>query len=152
MTDPDRFAEGPAAAEKFWRTLAAEIAGSRNPKMKLFASEWNAESTDWRTGLYAAGILNAMERDPIVAMSAPALSFPSPDYVVMKLFREHYAPELLQITGSPGELDATVTRSAGGDRIFVKVVNPSAHEVALEISTARRFSAAGSGDEADRAR
>jgi len=53
--------------------------------------------------------------------------------VVTKLFREHYAPELLEITGNPGELNATATRSADGDRIFVKVVNPTAHEVALEI-------------------
>ena len=151
----DRFGEGPAAAENFWRSLAAEIAGSKNPRMKLFVSEWNAQSTDWRTGLYAGGILNAMERDPAVAMATPALFlrhvsapawdnalinfdqrswFPAPNYVVMKMFREHYAPELLSITGSPGELNATATRSADGDRIVVKVVNPSAHEVALDVA------------------
>ncbi|MEO8369691.1 MAG: alpha-L-arabinofuranosidase C-terminal domain-containing protein [Candidatus Solibacter sp.] len=152
--NPDRFAEGPAAAAKFWQTLEAEIAKSKNPRMKLFVSEWNAQSTDWRTGLYAAGILNAMERDPAVTMATPALFlrhvsapawdnalinfdqkswFPAPNYTVMKLFREHYAPEMLSITGSAGELNASATRSADGDRIFVKVVNPSAHEVALDI-------------------
>ena len=30
-------------------------------------------STDWRTGLYAGGILNTFERDSLVAMATPAL-------------------------------------------------------------------------------
>jgi len=138
--DPGRFAEGPAAEEKVWEMMAAEIAKSKNPRMKLFVSEWNAQSTGWRTGLYAGGLLNAMERDAAVTMAAPALLFPqvsswfpAPNYTVMKLFRDHYAPEMLGISGNQGELNATATRSADGDRIFVKVVNPSAHEVALDI-------------------
>ena len=151
---PDRFAEGPEAAAKFWKSLEEEIARSRNPKLKLFVSEWNAQSTDWRTGLYAGGLLNAMERDGAVGMAAPALWlrhvsapawdnalinfdqrswFPAPNYVVMKLFRDHFAPDLLEITGNPGDLNATATRSADGDRIYVKLVNPTGQEVPVQI-------------------
>jgi alpha-N-arabinofuranosidase len=152
--NPDRFAEGPAAAAKFWKSLEEEIARSRNPKLKLYVSEWNAQSTDWRTGLYAGGILNAMERDAAVGMAAPALWlrhvsapawdnalinfdqrswFPAPNYVVMKLYRDHFAPDLLEIAGNPGELNATATRTADGDRIYVKLVNPTGQEVPVQI-------------------
>jgi hypothetical protein len=30
--------------------------------LPFYNSEWNAQSTDWRTGLYAGGLLNAYER------------------------------------------------------------------------------------------
>ncbi len=30
-------------------------------------------STDWRTGLYAGGILNSFERSNLVTMASPAL-------------------------------------------------------------------------------
>ena len=59
--NPERFADGPAQLEKFWRNLAGLIAKSANPNVKLYMSEWNAQSTDWRTGLYAGGFLNAAE-------------------------------------------------------------------------------------------
>ncbi len=152
--NPDRFAEGPAAAAKFWKSLEEEIARSRNPKLKLFVSEWNAQSTDWRTGLYAGGLLNAMERDAAIGMASPALWlrhvsapawdnalinfdqrswFPAPNYVVMKLYRDHFAPDLLEITGNPSELNVTATRSADGDRIYVKLVNPTGQEVPVQI-------------------
>ena len=151
----DRFAEGPAAAAKFWKSLEAEIAQSKNPKLKLFVSEWNAQSTDWRTGLYAGGILNAMERDATVAMASPApwlrhvtapawdnalinfdqsSWFPAPNYVVMKLFRDHFAPELLEIAGNAGDLNATATRTSDGERIYVKLVNPRDQEVSVEVA------------------
>jgi alpha-N-arabinofuranosidase len=152
--NPDRFADGPSAAAKFWKSLEEEIARSRNPKMKLFVSEWNAQSTDWRTGLYAGGLLNAMERDAAVGMASPALWlqhvsapawdnalinfdqrswFPAPNYVVTKLFRDHFAPDLLEITGNPGDLNATATRSADGDKIYVKIVNPTGQEIPVQI-------------------
>jgi alpha-N-arabinofuranosidase len=151
----DKFAEGPAAAAKFWKSLEEEIAKSKNPKLKLFVSEWNAQSTDWRTGLYAGGILNAMERDAAVAMATPALFlrhvtapswdnalinfdqrswFPAPNYVVMKLYRDHFAPDLLQVAGNPGDLNATATRTADGEKIYVKLVNPGAREVSVEVA------------------
>lgn len=151
----DRFAEGPAAAAAFWKTLEAEIAKSKNPKLQLFVSEWNAQSTDWRTGLYAGGILNMMERDPAVGMAAPALWlrhlsapswdnalinfdqrswFPAPNYVVMKLYRDHYAPDVLELSGDPAQLNATATRTADGDRIYIKLVNPAGQEVPVQVS------------------
>jgi alpha-N-arabinofuranosidase len=151
----DRFAEGPAAAEKFWKSLEEEIAKSKNPKLKLFVSEWNAQSTDWRTGLYAGGILNAMERDAAVGMATPALWlrhvtapawdnafinfdqrtwFPAPNYVVMKLYRDHFAPDLLEITGNLGDLNATATRTADGERIYLKLVNPGGQEISVQVA------------------
>jgi alpha-L-arabinofuranosidase len=153
--NPDRFADGPAAAAKFWKSLEEEIAKSKNPKLRLFVSEWNAQSTDWRTGLYAGGILNAMERDAAVGMATPALWlrhtsapswdnalinfdqrswFPAPNYVVMKLYRDHFAPDLLEIGGNLGDLNATATRTSDGDRIYVKFVNPGAQEASVEVN------------------
>ena len=41
--NPERFEEGLAVAGRFWKSLEDEIAKSRNPKMKLYISEWNAQ-------------------------------------------------------------------------------------------------------------
>src|ERR1019366_5250572 len=41
--------------------LANEIGRSKNPKLKLFVSEWNTRSADWRGGLDGPGIFNVME-------------------------------------------------------------------------------------------
>ena len=137
------------------KSLEAEIAQSKNPKLKLFVSEWNERITDWRAGLYAGGILNAMERNAAVAMAAPtpwlrhvtatapddalinfdqSSWFPSPGYVVMKLYRDHFAPELLEIAGNAGDLNATATRTSDGERIYVKLVNPREQEVSVEVA------------------
>jgi alpha-N-arabinofuranosidase len=150
-----RPAESPAAATQFWKSLEEEIARSKNPKLKLFVPEWSGESTDWRNGLYAGSILNAMEREAAVAMASPAhwlrdvsaasredglinfdqsSWFAAPNYVVMKLYRDHFAPELLEIAGNMGDLDATATRTSDGERIFVKLVNPREQEVAVEVA------------------
>jgi alpha-L-arabinofuranosidase len=56
--DPNRFAEGPRVYEEFFRKTAALIAASKNSELKIYCSEWNAQSTDWRTGLYCGGLLN----------------------------------------------------------------------------------------------
>jgi alpha-N-arabinofuranosidase len=153
--DVRRFAESPAAATKFWKSLEEEIAESKNPKLKLFVPGWGAESADWRNGLYAGSVLNAMERESAVAMASPARWlrhvtsaarddalinfdqsswFPAPNYVVMKLYREHFAPELLEIAGNMGDLDATATRTSDGERIYVKLVNPREQEVSVEVA------------------
>jgi alpha-N-arabinofuranosidase len=154
---PDHFDTGPERAELFWGQLAERIAQSKNPRLRLFVSEWNAQSTDWRTGLYAGGELNAFESNPIVGMASPALWlrhvtapswdnafinfdqsgwFPAPNYVVMKLYREHYAPQLLRITGAPDALSAVATRTADGHTIVLKLVNTSAKpmEIRLKLS------------------
>ena len=60
--------------------------------------------------------------------------FPAPDYVVMKLYRDHFAPELLEIAGNAGDLNATATRTPDGERIYVKLVNPREQEVSVEVA------------------
>jgi hypothetical protein len=135
--------------------LANEIGRSKNPKLKLFVSEWNTRSADWRGGLDAGEILNTMERDGAVGMAslaqvlchisadfpADALIrfdqsswFPSPEYVVRKLYRDHFAPDLLQIAGDLAGLSATATRTADGETIYLKLVNPADREVAVDVT------------------
>jgi alpha-N-arabinofuranosidase len=135
--------------------LAYEIARSNNPKLKLFVSDWNARSADWRGGLEAGAILNAMERDAAIGMAAPTQLlqhisadfpadalirfdqrswFPSPDCVVMKLYRDHFAPDLLEIGGDLAGLSATATRTADGESIYLKLVNPADREVAVDVT------------------
>ncbi len=144
---PNRYADGPAAAEKFWRGLGSRIARSSNPKVKLYVSEWNAQSTDWRTGLYCGGILNVFERcGDFLTLGGPALFlrhasarswdnafinfdhrrwFPAPNYVVMKLWRDHYAPNRLAVEGDLAGLSAVATKSTDGKSVYVKAVNPT---------------------------
>ena len=128
------------------------IAESPNPGIKIFNSEWNAQSTDWRTGLHAGGILNAFERvGDVVAIAAPALFlrhvsadawdnalinfdqtswFPAPNDVVMKLWREHYQPYRVEVdataaewTGPNPAINLVATRSADGQTFVIKAVN-----------------------------
>ncbi len=144
--NPNNYATGPARGEAFFRELQEIIAQGPNPEIKVFHSEWNAQSTDWRTGLYCGGILNVFERrGEVVEMGAPALFlrhvsatswdnafinfdqcgwFPAPNYVVMKLWREHYAPQRIALEGEPGPLDAVATRSDDGKTLYLKAVNP----------------------------
>jgi alpha-N-arabinofuranosidase len=117
---------------------------------KLFVSDWSAQ-----TGLDTGAILNTLERDAAIVMASPAHLlrretaptsgsalinfdqsswFPSPVYVVMKLFRDHFAPELLEISGDPAGLSANATRTSDGDRIYLKLVNPTGQEVPVQIA------------------
>ena len=135
--------------------LANEIGRSKNPKLKLFVSEWNTRSADWRGGLDAGEILNTMEGNAEIGMAslaqvlchisadfpADALIrfdqsswFPSPEYVVRKLYRDHFAPDLLQIAGDLAGLSATATRTADGETIYLKLVNPADREVAVDVT------------------
>lgn len=145
--DPNTFAEGPGKIEKYFRQLGQVIADSPNKHIKIFDSEWNAQSTDWRTGLYCGGILNVFERcGDIVEIAAPALFlrhvsandwdnafinfdnsrwYPAPNYVVMKLWREHYAPIRIAIDGETGSLNAVATKSEDGKTVYFKAVNPT---------------------------
>ena len=84
------------------------IKKSANPKITVYVSEWNwRNTTDWRTGLYAGGILNTFEKyGENIKMAGPALMareytahdwdnafinfdaktwYAGPNYVVMKL-------------------------------------------------------------------
>jgi len=153
--NPDRFAEGPRNYEEFFLELGEIIKSSDNPALKIYVSEWNAQSTDWRTGLYCGGLLNAFERcSDILTMAGPALFlrhvtasawdnafinfdnrtwFAAPNYVVMKLWREHYAPLRIQITGDSGPLNGVATKSKEGKKLYYKAVNPGAEPVSVEL-------------------
>ena len=144
---PNRYAEGPPTYEAFFRKTGDLIAVSKNPKLKIYVSEWNAQSTDWRTGLYCGGLLNAFERcGDVLEIGGPALFlrhvsasgwdnafvnfdhrtwFPAPNYVVMKLWREHYAPQRIALEGETASLNAVATRSADGKTLCFKAVNTS---------------------------
>lgn len=166
--NPNNYAAGPARAEAFFRQLQEIIAEGPNPGIKIFHSEWNAQSTDWRTGLYCGGILNVFERcGGVVEMGAPALFlrhvsatawdnafinfdqcgwFPAPNYVVMKLWREHYAPQRIAVElspppgtpeGKPGRLDTLATRSADGKTLYLKAVNPADEPCRVALRLAR---------------
>jgi alpha-N-arabinofuranosidase len=119
-------------------------------------SEWNAQSTDWRTGLYAGGLLNGFERlGDVLEIGAPALFlrhvsatewdnafinfdhtswFPAPNYVVMKLWRDHYAPARVALEGDAGPLNIVATRD--GTELILKTVNPTGDAVTVNVETA----------------
>jgi alpha-N-arabinofuranosidase len=160
--DPDRFADGPANYERFIRQTGQIIAQSANPRLKIDCSEWNAQSTNWRTGLYAGGVLNAFERcGDVFEIGGPALFlrhvsatawdnafinfdqsswFPAPNYVVMQLWRNHYAPSRIEITGDVDKLNVVATKSQDGRTLHVKCVNPqpSAATVSLNLAEDRK--------------
>jgi len=162
--EPDRFAQGPWDFEKFFREIGERIAKSANPNLKIYVSEWNAQSTDWRTGLYCGGLLNAFERcGDILEIGGPALFlrhvsatawdnafinfdqsswFPAPNYVVMKLWRDNYAPERVAVTGEAGPLNVSATRRSTDGEVIVKVVNPGREAASLELSVPGQVSAA----------
>jgi len=154
--NPDLYAKGPYRYENFINETAELIEKSKNPNLKIYCSEWNAQSTDWRTGLYAGGILNAFERcAPTFEIGGPALFlrhqsatawnnafvnfdhyrwFPAPNYVVMKLWREHFAPYRIAIKGESGPLNVVATKSRDGRKICLKAVNPSETDLDVELS------------------
>ena len=143
--------------------LANLIAGSANPDIKIYNSEWNFQSTDWRTGLFAGGLLNVYERQgDVFKIGGPALFlrhqsasawdnafinfdhtgwFPAPNYVVMKLWRDHYAPYRINMTGSASNLNAIATKSADGSKIYFKVVNPTDQSVPVKLVISDTFDA-----------
>ena len=162
--NPNNFATGPGNYEKFILNLAGRIAASSNPKVRIYNSEWNAQSTDWRTGLYAGGILNVYERTgDVFKIGGPALFlrhvsatgwdnsfinfdhtgwFAAPNYVVMKLWREHYAPKRIAIEGQVAALNAVATLSEDGGKLIFKAVNPTTDSVPVKLVPAGGFKAA----------
>ncbi len=153
--NPNRYAAGPPEDEAFYRKLKQIIEEGPNPNIKVYCSEWNAQSTDWRTGLYCGGILNVFERcGEFFEMGGPALFlrhvsasgwdnafvnfdhrtwFPAPNYVVMKLWRDHYAPQRIALEGKTGSLNAVATRSNDGGTLYFKAVNPAEEAVPVEL-------------------
>jgi alpha-N-arabinofuranosidase len=158
--DPNLFTDGPGKIESYFRELQKVIEQSPNKNIKIFDSEWNAQSTDWRTGLYCGGILNVFERcGDVVEIAAPALFlrhntatawdnafvnfdnkswYPAPNYVVMKLWHEHYAPIRIALDGDAKKLNVVATKSEDGKTFYLKAVNPTNEpcNVALNIDAA----------------
>lgn len=161
--NPSNFATGIENWKEFMDGLQKMINDSRNPQMKVFMSEWNLNTTDMRTGLYAAGLLNAMEKTPLIAMASPALFlrhvgapgwnnafinfnqygwFPAPNYVVMKLWRNHYAPDRIALSGNLTSLNIIATRSANAATIYIKTVNANVYPVNIKLNVNDHFNVA----------
>jgi len=141
----------------YLRKLDKWIAKSKNPNMKIYLSEWNLDGVDMRTGLFAGGILNELEKNQRVEMAAPALAlrhisamgwnnafvnfdqngyFLAPNYIVMKLWREHFAPNLIEVLGETDNLNLIATKSEAGKIVYVKVVNPTEKSYVVQLSMA----------------
>ena len=112
--------------------LSSWIAKSENPAMKIYLSEWNLDGIDMRTGLFTGGFLNRLEATPGVEMAASALFlrhtsatgwnnafinfdqngwFQAPNYVVMKLWRDHFQPNRIAVYGDMKGLNVIATIS-----------------------------------------
>ncbi|HEY4329190.1 MAG TPA: alpha-L-arabinofuranosidase C-terminal domain-containing protein, partial [Phycisphaerae bacterium] len=158
---PPDFKEDPRKYEEFLKSRGDMIKKSANPNIKIYVSEWNLTyrqwGNDWRVGLYAAGILNAFERQgDLVTMSCPALFmrkigvtqswdnalinfnesswFPAANYVVMKLWRESYAPNLLATDAPDHLLNFLAARTADKKTIYLKMVNPETEPVSTKVT------------------
>ena len=130
------------------------IAKCPNPNVKLYISEWNLSSIDWRTGLFAGGFLNVCENQPVVEMGAAALFirrtdapawnnafinfdykglFVAPNYLVTKLWHDHFSKTRLAFTGETGDISISTTLSENGKDVFVKIVNPTDKSYELTV-------------------
>lgn len=149
------YADGPARLDEQYRRYAQMIADGPNPNIKLFISEWNLNSIDWRTGLFAGGFLNVCENNDAVAMGAAALFirrtdapdwnnafinfdhrgiFVAPNYLVTELWYDHYSPYRLAFSGDRKELSISVTLAEDGGSVIVKAVNPSDKPYVLTLN------------------
>ena len=149
------YATGPVRLGQQYDRYAEMIAASPNPNVKLFISEWNLNSTDWRTGLFAGGFLNACEARDVVAMGAAALFirrtdapdwnnafinfdykdlFVAPNYQVTELWYDHFSRYRLDYEGDTGNLSVVTTLSENGRDVIVKVVNPTEEACDLTVS------------------
>ena len=130
------------------------IADGPNPSIKLFISEWNLNSIDWRTGMFAGGFLNMCESRDVVAMGAAALFirrtdapdwnnafinfdykdlFKAPNCQVTELWYDHFSKYRLAFSGDTGDLSVSTTLSGNGANVIVKVVNPTEEPAILRI-------------------
>ena len=131
---PNRFATGPRDLRSVLpQDWSRSDRGVQEPASEdLLSPNGTPRSTDWRTGLYCGGLLNAFERcGDVLEIGGPALFlrhvsasgwdnafvnfdhrtwFPAPNYVVMKLWRDHYAPHRIALEGDAGPLNAVATR------------------------------------------
>lgn len=157
----DGYKSGPVTYDNFLTTLGDYIAGSANPDMKIYNSEWNLQSTDWRTGLYAGGILNVYEKHGAnFKIGGPALFlrhlsasgwdnafinfdqtgwFPAPNYVVMKLWHDHYGPKRVETTGADTDLNVVSTLSDDEKTLYIQIVNPDSIDKSVEFEIDSSF-------------
>ena len=150
------YATGPKRLGEQYDRYAKMIAACPNPNVKLFISEWNLNSTDWRTGLFAGGFLNTCEARDVVAMGAAALFirrtdapdwnnafinfdykglFVAPNYLVTQLWYRHFSRYLLEYEGDTGDLSIVTTLSENGRELIVKVVNPTDKACELTVKS-----------------
>ena len=148
------YATGPARLGQQYDRYAKMIADGPNPNIKLFISEWNLNSIDWRTGLFAGGFLNMCEARDIVAMGAAALFirrtdapdwnnafinfdykdlFKAPNCQVTELWYDHFSKYRLKYSGETGNISVSTTLSENGSEVIVKVVNPTDESATLRI-------------------
>ena len=149
------YATGPKRLGEQYDRYAKMIAACPNPNVKLFISEWNLNSTDWRTGLFAGGFLNTCEARDVVAMGAAALFirrtdapdwnnafinfdykdlFVAPNYQVTELWYDHFSRYRLDYDGETGDLSVVTTLSENGRDVIVKVVNPTENACDLTVT------------------
>lgn len=149
------YATGPQRLAKQYQRYADMIAACPNPNIKLFISEWNLNSTDWRTGLFAGGFLNVCENTDVVGMGAAALFirrtdapdwnnafinfdykglFVAPNYLVTQLWYEHYSPLRLAFSGDCKELSVSASLAENGGSVTVKAVNPTDRPYTLTLT------------------
>lgn len=148
------YADGPGKLAKQYDQYAEMIAKCPNPNLKLFISEWNLSSIDWRTGLFAGGFLNVCEQRPVVEMGAAALFirrtdapawnnafinfdykglFVAPNYLVTKLWHDNFSKYRLAYTGETDSVSISTTLSENGKNVIVKIVNPTTKTYDLNI-------------------
>jgi alpha-N-arabinofuranosidase len=148
------YATGPVRLGQQYDRYAQMIADGPNPNIKLFISEWNLNSIDWRTGLFAGGFLNMCESRDVVAMGAAALFlrrtdapdwnnafinfdykdlFKAPNCQVTELWYDHFSKYRLAYSGETGNLSISTTLSENGADVIVKVVNPADEPATLRV-------------------
>ena len=148
------YATGADRLGRQYDRYADMIASCPNPNIKLFISEWNLQSIDWRTGLFAGNFLNMCESKDVVAMGAAALFirrtdspdwnnafinfdykdvFVAPNYQVTDLWYDHFSRYRLSYEGDTEGLSISTTMSENGSEIIVKVVNSSEEARTLKV-------------------
>ncbi|MCQ2182522.1 MAG: family 43 glycosylhydrolase [Bacteroidales bacterium] len=145
---------GPERLAAQYDRYAKMISAGPNPNIKLFISEWNLQTIDWRTGLFAGGFLNVCEQRDVVALGAAALFirrtdmpdwnnafinfdykdvFVAPNYQVTKLWYDNFSKYLISYTGATGRLNVVSTLSEDGGEVILKIVNPTGEETTLAV-------------------
>jgi len=149
------YATGPERLRQRYSPYTELIAKCPNPNIKLYISEWNLHSIDWRTGLFAGGFLNICEQTPVIEWGAAALFirrtdaddwnnafinfdykdvFVAPNYQVTKLWYDNFSRYNLKYTGETEGLSVQTTLAEDGSAVIVKVVNPAETAYTLTIN------------------